>query len=349
MGEDRARNGFRGTEPMALDVDKLLAPVSEDEPAGPDLAYDAGRQEIEQAFETSISIDSSGAEAGASEVDWRQVINNITAQAGQTKDVWLAVYLARAGAMSGDMETVETGVKYLAGLLEQYWPSVHPQLEEYGFQGRKGPCDSLAGLPQFINPLRRMKILRHARLGEYSGADFERFRSSGDSEDGYGMFRAALEDVGQDGLDEIAVKLDSILDAIKRTDLVLTSNADDAGATNFQPTYDALSQMKRAVLAFGATPAPEEAAEGGGESEAASSGGGKLSGRVENREDVARALEAIADYYRRKEPAHPMIMLLQRAREWISLDFIGILQDIAPGSLDEARNVLQSRAQRDGG
>jgi type VI secretion system protein ImpA len=334
---------------MALDVDKLLAPVSEDEPAGPDLAYDPGRQEIEQAFETSISIDSSGAEAGASEVDWRQVINNITAQSGQTKDVWLAVYLARAGAMSGDMETVETGVKYLAGLLEQYWPSVHPQLEEYGFQGRKGPCDSLAGLAQFINPLMRMKILRHARLGEYSGADFDRFRSGGDSEDGYGMFRAALEDVGQDGLDEIAVKLDSILDAIKRTDLVLTSNADDAGATNFQPTYDALSQMKRAVLAFGATPVAEEAAEDGAGPEAAGSGGGKLSGRVESREDVARALEAIADYYRRKEPAHPMILLLQRAREWISLDFISILQDIAPGSLDEARNVLQSRAQRDGG
>jgi len=168
---------------MALDVEKLLAPVSEDEPAGPDLAYDAGRQAIEQAFETSISIDSSGEEAAASEVDWRQVINNITAQSAQTKDVWLAVYLARAGAMSGDMETVEGGVKYLAGLLEQYWPSVHPQLEEYGFQGRKGPCDSLAGLPQFINPLTRMKILRHARLGEYSGADFERFRSGGDGED----------------------------------------------------------------------------------------------------------------------------------------------------------------------
>ena len=45
---------------MALDLDKLLAPVSEDDPVGPDSAYDAGRQEIEQAFETSISIDSSG-------------------------------------------------------------------------------------------------------------------------------------------------------------------------------------------------------------------------------------------------------------------------------------------------
>jgi type VI secretion system ImpA family protein len=333
---------------MALDLDQLLAPVSDEEPAGPDLAYDSGRQTIEQAFETSISIDSSGEESAASDVDWRQIINSIVAQSAQTKDVWLAVYLSRAGALSGDLETVEGGVKYLAGLLEQYWPNVHPQLEEYGFQGRKGPCDSLAGLPQFINPLRRIKVLRHPRLGEYSSEDFERFRAGGDAEDGFGMFRAALEDIGQEGLDGIADRIAAIVDGVKRADLVLTSNADDGGATNFQPTYEALNNMRRAVLAFGATPAAEEEAESGAESagDGATKGGGKLSGRVDSREDVARALDAIADYYRRREPAHPMPMLLQRAREWITLDFIAILKDIAPAGLDEARNVLQSRAQR---
>ncbi|MFL5297564.1 MAG: ImpA family type VI secretion system protein [Phenylobacterium sp.] len=334
---------------MALDLDQLLAPVSEEEPAGPDLAYDAGRQEIEQAFETSISIDSSGAAEQGADVDWRHTINAIVAQSAQTKDVWLAVYLCRAGALSGDLQTVETGAKYLAGLLEQYWPTVHPQLEEYGFQGRKGPCDSLVGLPQFLNPLRRLTLLSHPRLGQYSGQDFERFHSGGDGEDGYGMFRAALEDVGQEGLDEIAVRLDAILDGLKRSDLVLTANADDGGATNFQPAYEALNQLKRAVLAFGSTPMAEEAAPDGAGAADGGAGGGKLSGRVDSREDVARALEAIGDYYRRREPAHPMLMLLQRAREWINLDFMAILQDIAPGSLDEARTVLQSRNQRDAG
>jgi type VI secretion system ImpA family protein len=336
---------------MALDLDQLLAPVSEDEPAGPDLAYDAGRQAIEQAFETSISIDSSGAESAASDVDWRQIINAIVDQSGKTKDVWLAVYLSRAGAVSGDLETVETGVRYLAGLLEEYWPNVHPQLEEYGFQGRKGPCDSLAGLPQFVNPLRRLKLLRHARLGEYSGQDFERFHSGGDGEDGYGMFRAALEDVGQEGLDEISLRLDAIVDGVKRADLVLTSNAEDGGSTNFQTTYDALNQLKRAVAAFGAKPVETEEAEAEAGADEGSGGGGgpRISGQVNSREDVARALEAISDYYRRKEPAHPMVMLLQRANEWIGLDFMAILRDIAPSSVEEAKSVLQSRNRRDEG
>ncbi len=336
---------------MALDLEKLLAPVSEDEPAGPDLSYDNGRYAIEQAFETEVSIDASGVESQASDVDWRQVINDIVAQSAQTKDVWLAIYLCRAGARSGDLEVTETGAKYLAGLLEQYWPTVHPQLEEYGFQGRKGPCDSLAALSQFINPLRRIRILKHPRLGEYSGEDFERFRAGGDSEDGYGMFRAALEDVGQEGLDEIAQRLDAIVDGLKRADLVLTTNAEGGGATNFQPTYEALAQMKRAVLAFGSAPAAEEeeadsSFASGGEGGGASTGP-RIAGKVDSREDVLRALDAITDYYRRKEPAHPMIMLLNRAREWVGLDFMAILEDIAPGSLDEARNVLVSRAQRE--
>src|ERR1700753_784003 len=107
---------------MALDLGRLLAPVSDDNPVGPDLAYDPGRYEIEQAFETEISIDASGEDAGASDVDFRQEINKIAEQAEKTKDVGLAVYLCRAGAFSDQFETVEIGASYLAGLLEDFWP-----------------------------------------------------------------------------------------------------------------------------------------------------------------------------------------------------------------------------------
>ena len=332
---------------MALNLEQLLLPVSEDAPSGPDLAYDAARYEIEKAFETEVSIDSPGDEAKSSDVDWRTVIATIIEQSGQTKDIWLAVYLCRAGALSGALETVEMGAEYLAGLLEAYWPSVHPQLEEYGFQGRKGPCDSLVGLPQFISPLRRIPLLRHPRLGQFSGEDFERFRANGDAEEGIGMFRAALADVGQEGLTEAARCLDSIRAALKRADVVLTANAEDGGATNFQPTYDALKRMRAAVLAFGETPPSDEVADDAdGSRSDTPSPGPRIAGRVDSRQDVIKALEAISDYYRRKEPAHPMIMLLQRSREWVDLDFMGILEDIAPGSIGEAKTVLQSRRAR---
>jgi type VI secretion system protein ImpA len=332
---------------MALDLEELLAPVSDDEPAGPDLAYDNDRVEIEQTFEVEVSIDASGVAAEVAEVDWRRVIEQITAQSRRTKDIWLAVYLCRAGARSGALDTVETGARYLAGLLEGYWPTLHPQLEEYGFQGRKGACDSLTANAQFIAPLRRITLLRHPRLGEYSGADFERFRAGGEAEDGFGMFRAALEDVGDDGLRGIVAQIDGIVDGLKRADAVLTANAEGGGGTNFRPTYDALAEIKRSVQAFFTAPTSndiqaEDSAEG---ASPRASGGGN--GRIETREDVIRTLDALSEYYRRREPAHPAPILFQRAREWVMLDFMAILEDIAPSGVDEARIVLQSRRQRD--
>ena len=54
-----------------LDLEEMLAPVSEEEPAGPDLAYDDERGLIEQAFESSISIDTNGDVVESSEIDWR--------------------------------------------------------------------------------------------------------------------------------------------------------------------------------------------------------------------------------------------------------------------------------------
>ena len=126
-----------------MELEELLAPVSEEEPCGPDLAYDPERGQLEQAFESSASIDTSGEASAAAEIDWRSIIAQIEAQSARTKDIWLAVYLCRAGARSGQLSVVETGAQYLAGLMERYWDNLHPQLEEYGFQGRKGPCESL--------------------------------------------------------------------------------------------------------------------------------------------------------------------------------------------------------------
>ena len=55
---------------------------------------------------------------------------------------------------------------------------------------------------------------------------------------------------------------------------------------------------------------------------------------------MVRAIDAIAEYYARKEPGSPVPFALRRARDWVSLSFLEVLEDIAPNSLDEARRVL---------
>jgi type VI secretion system ImpA family protein len=329
-----------------MDLEELLAPVSEDAPTGPDLAYDPERGTIEQAFESSVSIDTSGETVEGAEIDWRPIISLIEQQSARTKDVWLPVYLCRAGARSGQLALIETGALYLAGLLERYWEGVHPQLEEYGFQGRKGPCESLTRRGEFLGPLERTPLLEHPRLGRFSGGDFERFRAGAEAAEGYGMFRAALAETPEETLVEIMARMDAITEAIKRADAVLTANAEGDTAANFKPTYDLLAQIKRAVQSFTSTPAAPgtEAGEAAAESTGPGSvDGPRIAGRVESREDVVKALDAIADYYRRREPASPVPVALQRAREWVNLDFLSLIEDIAPTALEEAKRVLVSQ------
>jgi type VI secretion system ImpA family protein len=328
-----------------MDVEELLAPVSEDAPTGEDLTYDAERGTIEQAFDSSVSIDTSGEESAGAEIDWRPIISLIEQQSLRTKDVWLAIYLCRAGAKSGQLTLVETGAQYLAGLLERYWESVHPKLEEYGFQGRKGPCESLCARGEFLGPLERIPLLEHPRLGRFTGADFERFRAGAEAAEGFGLFRAALADTPEETLTQIVERLEAISSAIRRADAVLVANAagDETGA-NFQPAYDLLALLKRAVQSFTHAPAADvaETEQAGGEAsgDAPPSGGPRIAGRVESREDVVKALDAIAEYYRRREPTSPVQAVLQRAKEWVNLDFLSLLEDIAPGSIDEAKRVL---------
>lgn len=331
---------------MALDVEALLAPVPGDDPVGADLSYDAVRQEIESAFERSISDD-----GGDGEVDWRNVIDLITAQSERTKDVWLAVYLCRAGARSGQAETVEAGAQCLAGLFERYWEQVHPQLEEYGLQGRKAPCESLTRLAEFLNPLRRMVLVSHPRLGEYSGADFERFREGAEGEDGYGMFRAALQDLGPEPLELALARIAGIEEGIRRADAVLTAEAGNETGTNFTPAYEVLASMRRAVAHFSPTSAaePEPAGDDGYAAGDSISGepesGGRMAGRIGSREDVLRAMDMIAEYYRLREPASPVPLALARARSWVNADFLSILEDIAPAGMEDVRRVLTTTAR----
>src|SRR2546423_1785348 len=113
------------------DLEQLLAPVSAEQPCGPDRSDN--RHAIEQPFERPESA--TGDEA-ASEINWGDIIEQIVNEFGRTKDIWLAIYLCRAGVYAKQWAWIELGASALAGLLERYWDNVHPNLQEYGVTAR---------------------------------------------------------------------------------------------------------------------------------------------------------------------------------------------------------------------
>jgi len=328
---------------MALDVQKLLAAIPGDNPVGPDLAYDPVRHHIEQAFDASVSIDASGVADSVADTDWRPIISAIVTQFDQTKDVWLAVYLCRAGVQAGRLGIVGIGAQALAGLLERYWPQVHPGLDEYGFQGRKGACDTLVTFREFVGPLGRATLVEHNRLGRFTAADLVRFHRGGETEEGYGLFRAAVEEGLVEGLLDAKSALDLITDGFQRSDAVLVQHAGQDSGTNFAAVYALIADIQTAIVAFlpprvGAEDGVLELAEHDATTSTAA-----VHAEIRNRDDVIRQLALVIDYYSRNEPASPVPLLLERAKTWVALDFLSVLRDISPGAIDDARAILQAR------
>ncbi|WP_034161133.1 type VI secretion system protein TssA [Sphingomonas sp. ERG5] len=328
----------------------LLVPLAANDPAGPDLSYSPERGAIEHAFERAAS-------GAADDVDWKDTVAAITGQSQLTRDLWLAVYLARAGARSNRLTLVEDGCQALAGLMESFWDDVHPKLEEYGIEGRKAPCESLVRIGEFIGPLRRVVLVEHGRLGSFSGEDFERFAREGESGDGYGQFRAAIADTPVEQLQAIIDQLNNITDALTRADAVLSEQATNANqtGTNFEPTYEVLESIRNAVLPYVtlSTGAGDGAALEAEESGASDGGGGRRAGRpagraIESREDVARALDSVIDYYVRREPSSPIPAALGRIKGWIAMDFMALLRDISPNGVADADGVLRARIEENG-
>lgn len=329
---------------MLADSESLLVPISEDDPAGPDLDYDSERDTLRLRFHSGFADDTSNSPA----INWGETIGLIEQQLARSKDLWLPVYLMRAGAMAGRLGTVRTGAETLAGLLERYWVTVHPKLEDLGIAGRITPCSSLARLGEFINPLRRTILISHPRLGKYSGIDVERFDRNGAAEEDYGKFQAALQEVPRDDLLAAVADLEAIREALERSDGVFAAQADDDGP-NFEATYDALDHLLGSLrrVAGIAGDSNESGVADEGESPGARaahpaepSAKDRAGGPIESRDHVLQAIDAVTDYYRRKEPSSPVPVALRRIRGWVSLDFMTILQDIAPASLEEIKRVL---------
>lgn len=325
------------------DLDELLKPISDDDPAGPDLTGDDARRQIEEAFDTAA-----GLEPGQSDpTDWRAIIKLIVEQGSRTRDVWIPVYLARAGARAGQLETVELGCQCLAGMFEQYWESMHPKLEDLDFQGRNGPCESLVRVGEFLGPLRRMPFVQHPRLGSFSGEDLERFAREGETADNYGAFRSAVAEAAPEDLHATIERLDRIGQALRQVDEILTAKAEGNAGTNFGPTYAALDYIRRGLAPYVHSEEEEAEVEALGQSAGETSGSSpetarRTDGRIETRDDVLRALEAVIDYYRRREPTSPVPVAIARAKGWVSLDFLAVLADIVPESIGDARRVLSS-------
>ncbi|MDP3195617.1 ImpA family type VI secretion system protein [Tabrizicola sp.] len=66
---------------------------------------------------------------------------------------------------------------------------------------------------------------------------------------------------------------------------------------------------------------------------------GGIPGSVNSRRDVERCLDMIIDFYERTEPSSPIPHLARRMRKMVPMNFLQLMEEIAPSGMKEFKNV----------
>lgn len=132
---------------MPINLNTLLAPISEAAPCGEDLLFSADFDAIAHArrFEDP-SLDQGEWVTEIKEADWPFVIERSSALLQtQTKDLRLAVWLTEALAIEEGVTGLTQGYTLITGLCEKYWETVHPLPEGDDTEYRLGNVAWLVG------------------------------------------------------------------------------------------------------------------------------------------------------------------------------------------------------------
>lgn len=322
-----------------LDIGNLLAPVDGDAPAGPNLEYDPAFAALDKAAAGRPEQVIGGTVTPAEPPEWNTVFNGAMALLARTKDLRVAVLLTRALLYRHGVGAFGEGLALLRGLVEQFWPSVHPQLDPEDNNDPTMRITALAPLATsgLLMALRTSALLDSRGLGQLTFADMFPSAGAPDSARVSGVF----ESVELPALEALTAALAAGADDLRAIDAVFEAQTGNRGP-DFAALLDYFNKAHHAVAQRLAQRAPAPAAAGvapaGAEGAVAAPPVPRgLTGDILNREDVVKALDKICEYYERHEPASPVPALAQRCKKLVTMSFFEILNELAPDGVKQAQ------------
>lgn len=344
-----------------IDLEKLLEPIAAGEPAGPDLDFDPAFIALEQVVRGKEERRMGSAIIAAVPPDYQKAYEQALALLGRSKDLRVAAHLVRALVDRAHFEGLGEGLVLTRALLERYWQGVHPQLEaaEGNDSTRRASALSMLAAPTMLAALRSAPLLRSKVVGPITLRQV--LGTSGEGGAGPEGLSAAAIDVafdeeGQASLTSLLATLESSLREVSGIDAAFAegvapgtgrvmSDTPDPRWPDLAPLLRLLQQAVKAVATrverkrvtapgAGSTPGIEGDGMNPGEERPPT-----LPGEIHSREDVIRALDQLCRYYERNEPTSPLPLLLRRCKRLVSMNFVEIMQDLAPDAVSQVERV----------
>lgn len=128
----------------ALTLDDLLQPISHVSPSGDDLRYAPIYDQIKEARRADDVLEQGEWQTEVKNSDWRLVIKLCReALTTQTKDLQIAVWLTEAMIHHYGFAGLAAGLELIRKLIQDFWPTLYPSIEEGDLDYRIGPLTFL--------------------------------------------------------------------------------------------------------------------------------------------------------------------------------------------------------------
>lgn len=349
-----------------MDLEKLLTPVSEEEPCGPDLepagdpAYDEAyfdrMGELPEWFfrpgvekpDGSMTPDQF---FDAKTVNFREECGLLDPLLERSRDLRLVVLRAQWALLSGSMPKFVECIQWIAGLLESFDAEVHPT--DSG--DRRGTINDLNDINTVIQPLyftpltptgdaslRKLKVAR----GELSPLQ---------SEDDLQQAQILDALASASNAKPVEKMLDQLL-ALREAQGRIKAACEKSAVAKFSPDFSRFGPVVEEMIAaitdarsdlMSAASVAEEAvgedegeetAEGGGAGPSAAAVAAKAGGtEVVSHLHARRLLEGCESYYRRYEPSSATLLMVTQARSLIGKPLLEALETLLPEHVEEAQ------------
>jgi type VI secretion system protein ImpA len=330
---------------------ELLQPISTDQPCGQDLedtpllaAFDAYRlygrtKPLEPAGERDEDSPKTVLDRDEQPPDWGEIKEKSLEALRVSKDLRLLAHLGTAVLRTDGLAPFLDTVKVASDWLDSYWDLTYPPVDGDGIV-RRSALNCFADPIAVVDALRKAPLVKSRQHGTFSLRDLD--IASGQLAPGkaepmpdQSQINSAFAALPLEELTELHQRVTGAVQSLKVIDAKMREEVGTEAAPSFELLTAQLTKMDRVLrdqLAARPDGTPAEGAAGEEGQPAAS-----FSGAVRSRQDAIRALDSVAEYFRRNEPSSPVPMFCDRAKRLISMEFLEVLADIAPEAVALAR------------
>jgi type VI secretion system protein ImpA len=332
-----------------IDVSRYLQDVCAEQPCGPDLVYEAEYIQLTGIMQGTPEVEYGAMRVDAAEPDWQLVETLTLTLLARTRDLRLAVWLTRALIGRRGFAGLDDGLALIEGFLERYWDHIHPILDPDDGDPTER-LNTLVALDDMDGLLRQVRLAplaasaAHGRvcLRDVDLATGELAPRADDEPREMAMIEAVFQAVPYIDLEQTANSIERACRRLERVAAILAERLVVVHAIDLEKLPRSLrhaarvarEQLRRHPGAAGESVGQDEPADAGPVPRDAQ-GSPQSTGDIASRDDVARQIDRICDYYALEEPGSPVPILLQRAKRLINMNFIELMSELSPQGFAE--------------